>query len=80
MCVVTRNRKERDKLVKITRKDNQWFINNDHKIEGRSIYLDLEAPKVLEKFSKQQRRFKIEDENMMQLVDALKILNEDQNA
>lgn len=80
MCVVTRNRKERSELVKITRQENKWFINNDHKLEGRSIYLDLEAPKVLEKFSKQQRRFKIDDENMQELIEALKILNEDQNA
>ncbi len=80
MCVVTRSRKDRTELVKITRQANQWFINNDNKLFGRSIYLDLSETKVIEKFMKQQRRFKIEDDNMEELVRALKILNEEKNA
>lgn len=80
MCVVSRNRKERSELVKITRQENHWLINLNHQLEGRSIYLDLTVPNVIEKFAKQQRRFKIDDENMQELTNALKTLNEEQNA
>lgn len=80
MCVITRNRKERSQLVKITRSDNKWQINNDNHLEGRSLYLDLTAKDVIKKFIKQQRRFKIEDANMQELVEILTRLNEEQNA
>ncbi len=80
MCVVTRNRKERSQLVRITKTDDVWLINQDNKLEGRSIYLDLETDKVLEKFTKQQRRFKINDENMKELICELTSYRGNENA
>ncbi len=74
MCVVTRTRKERSELIRITKKNDVWQINDNNEIEGRSIYLDISQDKVIEKFVKQQRRFKINDENMKELISALEVL------
>ncbi len=79
MCVITRTRKNRDELVRMTKIDGVWQFNNDNKIEGRSIYLDLSQNKVIQKFEKQQRRFKINDENMQEIVRELKRMKDAQN-
>lgn len=79
MCAITRTRKNRNELVRITRQNDVWKINSDNKIEGRSIYLDLSQNKIIQKFEKQQRRFKINDENMQEIVTELKRMRDAQN-
>lgn len=79
MCAITRTRKNRNELVRITRQNDVWKINSDNEIEGRSIYLDLSQNKIIQKFEKQQRRFKINDENMQEIVTELKRMRDAQN-
>ncbi len=70
MCVITRVRKPKTSLIKITRIDNKWLIDKDYQLFGRSIYLDLNA-QVLDKFKKQNRRFRIEKNNFDQIIKQL---------
>ncbi len=70
MCVITRVRKQKTELVKITRIQNIWYLDKKYEMFGRSIYLDLNA-EVLKKFSKQARRFKINNDNFEQLLKQL---------
>ncbi len=70
MCVITRIRKHKSELVKITKVQNIWYIDKNYEMFGRSIYLDLN-PEVLKKFSKQIRRFKIDKENFEQILKQL---------
>ncbi len=79
MCAVTRTRKKRSELIRITKKNDNWHLNMDNKLEGRSLYLDISQNKVIEKFEKQQRRFKINDENMQEIVMELKRMRDAQN-
>ncbi len=79
MCAITRRRKNRNELVRITRQNDVWKINSNNEIEGRSIYLDLSQNKIIQKFEKQQRRFKINDENMQEIVTELKRMRDAQN-
>ncbi len=74
MCVITRVKKQRHELVKITKVNNNWFLDEDQKLFGRSIYIDLNEH-TLFKFSKQQKRFKMTDEEFQTILNGLKIID-----
>ncbi|MGL5021200.1 MAG: DUF448 domain-containing protein [Mycoplasmatales bacterium] len=67
MCVITRRRKLRKTLTKITRIDNFWFVDIEQKLHGRSIYIDLNQ-ETLEKFTKQIKRFKMTPDNQKHVI------------
>ncbi len=73
MCVITRKRKPRKELIKITRVDNIWYVDANQTMFGRSIYIDLNDA-TFNKFQKQQKRFKIEDDNFNIILNDLKEL------
>lgn len=73
MCVVTRARKHKNELVKITRINNHWQVDKNNSLFGRSIYLDLNDAS-LSKFKKQQRRFKMSDDNFNEIINQLEEL------
>ncbi len=70
MCVVTRERKNKTDLIKITRVKDRWYVDQNQQLFGRSIYLILNENNV-ERFSKQARRFKIEKENFTEIMKQL---------
>ncbi len=79
MCVVTRVRKHRQELVKITRVRDVWQVDHEQKLFGRSIYIDLND-KSLERFKKQQKRFKINELEFNTIIEELSTLNEQKNS
>lgn len=73
MCVITRERKHKSELIKITRIKDKWYVDHEQKLFGRSIYLDLDK-NVLKKFSKQSKRFKFEKSNFEEIIEQLEEL------
>ena len=49
-------------MIKITRVKNEWLVDEEQKLFGRSIYFVLNAENI-KKFEKQKKRFKMSDEN-----------------
>ncbi len=74
MCVITRVRKTRSELVKITRVKNEWVVDHNQKLFGRSIYIDLND-NTLKKFQKQQKRFKFSNQEFENIVSELIKIN-----
>ncbi len=73
MCVITRKRMLRTKMVKITRVNESWFVDKGQNLFGRSIYIDLNKD-TLDKFSKQQKRFKMNKEEFEVILEELEEL------
>lgn len=67
MCVITRQRKIRNELLKITKIKDYWYVDLDQTLHGRSIYIDL-SQNTLEKFKLQRRRFKISEVNFGEIT------------
>ena len=67
MCVITRCRKTRRELTKITKLDGFWVVDIEQNLHGRSIYIDLNQ-ETLEKFIKQIKRFKMTPDNQKQVI------------
>lgn len=66
-CIISREKKQRSELLKITRVNNYYYIDEEQKLHGRSFYLDPHA-KDLKKIKKQQRRFNMSDENFAEII------------
>jgi len=62
MCIISRVRLPRNEMIKITRVKNEWLVDEEQKLFGRSIYFVLNAENI-KKFEKQKKRFKMSDEN-----------------
>ena len=39
MCVVCRNAFEKEELVRVVRVENNYLVDNNHKLNGRSAYI-----------------------------------------
>lgn len=74
MCIVSRKRMHRSKLIKITKINKEWLVDKEQNLFGRSIYLDLNDDN-LEKFKNQKKRLKIESTNFDTICNTLKELN-----
>ena len=61
MCIISRVRLPRNEMIKITRVKNEWLVDEEQKLFGRSIYFVLNAENI-KKFEKQKKRFKMSDE------------------
>ena len=72
-CVVCRKKEEPCNFIRITRVNNDWFINNDNKLQGRSIYLHQDIDHI-NRFKNQKQRFNINDENFECLIKELENL------
>lgn len=70
-CIICKNKLEQSKLCRITRVNKHWYVNNDNKLAGRSIYLELNS-EHLEKFKKIFPRFKIDKDNFEEIYKILK--------
>jgi predicted RNA-binding protein YlxR (DUF448 family) len=75
MCVITRKRKLKNELLKITKINEYWYVDIDQILHGRSIYMDL-SKSNFEKFKLQRRRFKISEENFVDILETLEELVE----
>lgn len=73
MCVICRKKQDPDLMIKITRVDGYWYVNNDNCYKGRSFYVDLD-PSHIEKLKKQTRRFLMSDANMEEIIKTLEQL------
>ncbi len=74
MCIVSRKRVNRSKLIKITKINHEWQVDEKQNLFGRSFYLDLNDVN-LEKFKNQRKRLKIESANLVVIINTLKELN-----
>jgi len=62
MCIISKVKKPRNEMLKITKVNNEWFVDEEQKFFGRSIYLVLNLENI-EKFEKQKKRFKMSEAN-----------------
>ena len=70
-CVITREKKEKKDLIKITKlKENGWVLDLEQKHFGRSIYINLSS-ETFDKFKKQRKRFKIEENEFETILKGL---------
>ena len=74
-CIVTKEKKHRDKLLKITRINNYWYFDEDKKLDGRSFYLNNDKDN-LKRLKKMFKRFKMTKENMEEIIEHIEGYNE----
>jgi len=70
ICAITRDKYQKEKLIKVTRVANVWQVDLKQKLDGRSIYLSYDQ-EVLNKFKKQKRRFKMTDQEHNQIIEEI---------
>ncbi len=76
MCVVTRKRKNKDEMLKISNKNYKWIITDEVYV-GRSIYITKDKEiinKFLKKTSKKLKNFNLEQTLREELIDYAKNL------
>ncbi len=66
MCVITRKKKIRNELLKITKINDYWYVDVDQTLHGRSFYIDF-SQNTFDKFKLQRRRFKISEQNFIEI-------------
>ena len=75
MCVITRERNNRNEMVKITRINESWIVDKNQDMFVRSFYFTLTLENI-QKIEKQKKRFKISDDNFVDIKKALMELYE----
>lgn len=66
-CIVTREKKNRCELLKITKVDDYYYVDESQTLHGRSFYLDTNSKDIV-RFKKQRKRFKMSDENFDEII------------
>lgn len=66
-CIISREKKHRSELLKITRVNDYYYIDEDQKMFGRSFYLDPTSSE-LKRIKKQRKRFNMSDENFEEII------------
>lgn len=78
MCVITRKKKNKSELIKITKIKDHWYLDLKQQLFGRSFYLILDETNI-NKLSKQQKRFKMSNEDFNLIITGLKEQLEKEN-
>lgn len=66
-CIISRTKKPRNELLKITRVNDYYHIDENQVLHGRSFYVDPTC-KELWKIKKQRKRFSMSDENFDEII------------